>query len=538
MRQFFWLILGTIIICSSISCSGPMDLGKESSNVLTSESKPLVATPTKEAPETLVTFTPSILTPSSDPLITPLADNQLDFVEGIDPPVGLVFCSHGELSYIDKNHQPFPFAPCDSIISPNNRYAAFIGDTLNNDIWIQDLFSGEIINLTRSVEKNQEYSSYPQLGVWSPDSEYFFFLDGEDFFLKDIWSINIVSGEKRNLSNTPDRDESRLQYWPAQDSLLFYSHSKEEEVGPFGGGYLTLMTTTGYGYRLLSDELDSVIPQISPDGRAFALYDGYLYDPATGIRKLELQASGPGFVGDVYLNSPAWSADSQKIAWTVSVTNEDGMDENDIGVLDLSTNELSIFHPHVIYMGEGNPPASVWSPDGNWLAYEEFDDTNQEPISLWVVSTDGLEEYKLGSGENPVWKPDSSQLAYTSITETEVETMVVDIGVWQPKRINRMENADLKRWYVADSIPDWVEDINLSGEIWDLFEVTIAGANLNMREEPSLKADVIQQLNPGDTFEIIDYPAYNDRYRWWKIRTSSGVEGWIVEHNGWYKLKE
>ncbi len=58
---------------------------------------------------------------------------------------------------------------------------------------------------------------------------------------------------------------------------------------------------------------------------------------------------------------------------------------------------------------------------------------------------------------------------------------------------------------------------------------------LNVRDRPSLQAAVLRQLNGGDQFQLIGGPAYSDGYRWWKVKLSKNVDGWIVENATWYR---
>jgi Tol biopolymer transport system component len=521
MRQSIWRLLGTIILCSIISCSGPMELSGDSNNLLTPEN------------ETIIINTPSPLaSPTSEILSTPSNDKLPESGMVIDPPVGLTFCANGSLIFINKNQQPTPLAPCDSIISPNNQYAAFIDTYLNSDIWAQDLYTGELVNLTRTAESDPEETIYREIGVWSSNGETLYYLESASDGLMDIWAVDVNTGRKRNVSNTPDRDEHQLHYWGKYDSLLFFSHSSDEESGLYNDGYVSLISEKGTDYRILSDRMEYIPPQISPDGQTIALYGGDFYNQKNGINTFTFTTSEGVSPDEIYLGAPAWSNDSHKIAWSVDVLNDTG-----IGILDLNTNNLRILHRYVAHRGEGFPPVPKWSPDGKWLAFEVVDDTNYEtPNSLWVTSADGHEEFNLGDGGNPIWKPDSSQLVFTSYTDGSV--MLTDTGIWQPHLIDLPDNSDLLDWNEGGLPADWISDIYLNLEIRDVFVITEAGANLNVRESPSMKDDVLGQLMSGDTFILMDYPAYSDKYKWWKIRTATGLEGWIVEHNGWYRVKE
>ena len=73
----------------------------------------------------------------------------------------------------------------------------------------------------------------------------------------------------------------------------------------------------------------------------------------------------------------------------------------------------------------------------------------------------------------------------------------------------------------------------------DVLTITEEGANLNLRETPSLDGAVLQKLQPGDTVTILDGPAEADGYTWWYMQVETdGIEGWAVEDYGWYKSVE
>lgn len=62
---------------------------------------------------------------------------------------------------------------------------------------------------------------------------------------------------------------------------------------------------------------------------------------------------------------------------------------------------------------------------------------------------------------------------------------------------------------------------------------TIVTTNIdgvNMREEPSVDADVVDQFDEGITFKVTEGPTDADDYTWYRVRVEEedGLEGWIV----------
>lgn len=90
-----------------------------------------------------------------------------------------------------------------------------------------------------------------------------------------------------------------------------------------------------------------------------------------------------------------------------------------------------------------------WSPDGQWLAFQQLPDLNTNSIDLLVVSVDGGTPVLVSAagttndrsaGADFVWSPDSSQLAFTLQTggasDTTRETYVVDRDGANPMKIS------------------------------------------------------------------------------------------------------
>lgn len=95
--------------------------------------------------------------------------------------------------------------------------------------------------------------------------------------------------------------------------------------------------------------------------------------------------------------------------------------------------------------------------------------------------------------------------------------------------------------------PPWTANFLFSGgsptdwlafRLDDVFIITEEGADLNLRAEPSLNAEVIRQLQPGAYIRIIDGPVQVGGYTWWKVEISmysNPSQGWVAEDQTWYE---
>ena len=73
----------------------------------------------------------------------------------------------------------------------------------------------------------------------------------------------------------------------------------------------------------------------------------------------------------------------------------------------------------------------------------------------------------------------------------------------------------------------------------DIYILTRAGGNLNLRQEPSRSAPAIRKLQEGEYLKIIGGPVQVDGFTWWEflvdINSENPVQGWAVENSDWYE---
>ncbi len=96
-------------------------------------------------------------------------------------------------------------------------------------------------------------------------------------------------------------------------------------------------------------------------------------------------------------------------------------------------------------------------------------------------------------------------------------------------------------------LPPWASAFVLDGgspadwlafRVDDWYLITEAGADLNLRDSPSLEGAVIRQLQINEYLWVVDGPVNADGFIWWKVALSmwaDSVTGWVGESQEWYE---
>ncbi len=79
----------------------------------------------------------------------------------------------------------------------------------------------------------------------------------------------------------------------------------------------------------------------------------------------------------------------------------------------------------------------------------------------------------------------------------------------------------------------------LAFRVGDVYSITEAGKDLNLRQAPSTSAKVLRKLDQYEYVEIIGGPQSANGYTWWQVQVGifGGEEetGWMVEEQTWYE---
>ena len=126
--------------------------------------------------------------------------------------------------------------------------------------------------------------------------------------MSDIWVEDRQTGERHNLTNTPDRHEDLIGSWPARpDVLIFYSSPINIDAGAGWLGYLSSIRTDGTQYSVLVESPLLSTPALSPDGQTIAYttgsYELWLYQWGSGSQLLDFKKYG---LAKLRLKPPSW----------------------------------------------------------------------------------------------------------------------------------------------------------------------------------------------------------------------------------------
>jgi Tol biopolymer transport system component len=203
--------------------------------------------------------------------------------------------------------------------SPDGRRIVFGGGPVDGTNAQAELY---VMNADGLPQRRLTFNSRPDYdAAWSPDGERLVFArrpgtapEGEDFGPPDLWTLNLRTGEERQLTNSPETEESRPQWSPDGERIVFHS-----DLADPGGDNFDIYTIRPNGRdlrQLTSAPSFEAWPNYSPDGKRITFTrdrkgnDDVFVMRADGSRKTQLTHNRARDFLSVF------SPDGRFIAWT------------------------------------------------------------------------------------------------------------------------------------------------------------------------------------------------------------------------------
>ena len=454
-------------VSSSVSCQNKIKMNKLYRTIplllifaiIGCNQSPNITTITSTTEISLMESSTSIPSPTIQPYstITPTPEVSNNRIAA---PPGLIFRSEDGIWAIKSDGSSMYLAPNRmAYFSPNNQYLLFNGI---EDHYVLDLTTGKIITeLNRWDSKNDPDMLYAEIihgAIWSSDSKYIYYYSSpNNVFNTDIWSIDILTGTKKNLSNTENRREGKPGLF-SNDSVLVFSSIHIEDPYPRSSGYLTSMAIDGSNYIVHSEDNDKGSIRISPDGKTAAIFGGELFTSDNLLTKITPTTNDEDHDLDYQLYYPRWSSDSKYIGWGVGIDTEE-IWLNGIGIYNTEDNTLNFLYPYIMVDGEGFPRAPDWSPDNNWVTFNALNPDSRNG-GLYLVKADNSEEYFFEGFENAVWDPESKLIILnTGYFDGAIYgrgVWVTNLNDWNMAEIDLPDDAIVIDWIDPEKIQTWV----------------------------------------------------------------------------------
>lgn len=280
----------------------------------------------------------------------------------------------------------------------------------------------------------------------------------------DVWILDLVTLEARNVTEGSGREHVHAQWWPARPQTLVLGSWGENDPGP-NDGRLTLVETDGSNYRVIHEEgdLSFAMPAPAPDGQTIAYDEAgqpMIYHIDNGVSPFDPYAYGVAQEVEVQRGaSPSWSPDGNRLAWVMGVNGggygENGNWEVVVGVFDLQAQNSQLLHPFPPVGRGGWFRAPLWRPDGQWMTVL-IESENMDEYGLWALAANGSAEQQLNQGTSAQgwWSPPGDApwqngrrlLLGVSQPEGGMAYTLIDPTTWEETPVSLPPNAMAQAW--------------------------------------------------------------------------------------------
>lgn len=224
------------------------------------------------------------------------------------------------------------------------------------------------------------------------------------------------------------------------------------------------------------------------------------------------------------LRSPRFIQDGERVLYVSSEIDGDAQNVHLITERDGTLAGLTPYERIVLDVVRGVPDGFIFSADSTQIEAYFPEVVGRNSTSLVYVQTQSMIEGNIGK---VVWTGSPDRRSRLVWVRALGATDTLDAGRW----------AQVASPILPDdlSAPDVVATEDASPSTGGLIVGgsalvnTTEGDRANVRSGPGIGFSIVDRLANGTTVTILEGPANNDGFTWWRIRTPGGLEGWMVE---------
>jgi len=331
------------------------------------------------------------------------------------------------------------------------------------DIWLQDLASGEITQLTDADTEEFRTHTQDAYPMWGADGMVYFMSERDDIF--NIWKI---AADGSGLAQVTDHGSDGVQYPSMSPDGTTITYENEFEVWKLAvpDGTPERVTidmdfdakSNMVEYLPSESAADAFYP--SPDGRYLAVdYHGEIFivptDPEVGEKK---QVTNTGW----RQRSAVWSPDGEHLAY---ISDESG--DQEVWTYEVATGAKTRLSDH-----ESEKGRPIWSPDSSKLAFSAFNSlfvADMESGDVTEVGTNPERGFQIGN-----FSADGNWLVYSRRNEDlDQEVYLFEIATGAEHNVTQDPFTDSAGLITSDG-EHVVFRSNREDGTYQLFKVSLA----------------------------------------------------------------
>jgi Tol biopolymer transport system component len=229
----------------------------------------------------------------------------------------------------------------------------------------------------------------------------------------DIYTVNPRGTNVRLLSGAPGKDEYSPAWSPGGKRIAFVATLSRNRHRPANNDIYMMHADGSHQVRLTYSKRADVTPAWSPSGKRiiFSRLVGQKSDQNYDLFTVDRYGNTVKRLTDTPEQDerqPAWSPSGGKIAYSgrsggIYVMDADGSGEQVL----VTANDI-----HADEWSYGGLSGPDWSPDGEKIVFEYFDDDYYVDEEIWVINADGSGLDWRSRGHSPVFSPDGNKIVF------------------------------------------------------------------------------------------------------------------------------